>query len=106
MKIAYIDHYDSFTHNLIDWMGKTSIPIELDLVPFDDDFKMKALTIRNKISPPKVGSWGQLQEWKEDVDDSTSTHRHVSHLFALHPGKQISIEKTSELAKAAKVLHH
>ena len=37
----------------------------------------------------RVGSWGQLQEWQADIDDSRSDHRHVSHLFALHPGRHI-----------------
>ncbi|MFH8609840.1 glycosyl hydrolase family 95 catalytic domain-containing protein [Streptomyces sp. NPDC018029] len=49
----------------------------------------------------RIGFWGQLQEWKEDVDDRTDDHRHVSHLYALHPGRQI--EPGSEWAEAAKV---
>lgn len=38
----------------------------------------------------RIGSWGQLQEWKLDLDDPKNDHRHISHLFGLHPGKQIS----------------
>ncbi|MGQ8366206.1 glycoside hydrolase family 95 protein [Glaciecola sp. 1036] len=49
-----------------------------------------------------IGSWGQLQEWREDVDDKSSRHRHVSQLYALHPGNQISPSKTPALAEAAK----
>ncbi|MEV5981392.1 glycoside hydrolase family 95 protein [Streptomyces sp. NPDC052114] len=49
----------------------------------------------------RVGSWGQLQEWKADLDDRTDDHRHVSHLYALHPGRRI--EPGSEWAEAAKV---
>lgn len=37
----------------------------------------------------RVGKWGQLQEWKADLDDPGNQHRHVSHLFGLHPGRQI-----------------
>jgi alpha-L-fucosidase 2 len=51
----------------------------------------------------RIGSWGQLQEWKTDLDDRTNEHRHVSHLFALHPGRQISMEGTPALAQAARV---
>ncbi|MGH8186897.1 MAG: glycoside hydrolase family 95 protein, partial [Steroidobacteraceae bacterium] len=51
----------------------------------------------------RIGSWGQLQEWKEDLDDRHNDHRHVSHLFALHPGRQISVHGTPELARAARV---
>lgn len=50
----------------------------------------------------RVGSWGQLQEWKEDLDDKANQHRHISHLFALHPGKQITAQTTPELFAAAK----
>ena len=49
----------------------------------------------------RIGSWGQLQEWKADLDDRGDDHRHVSHLYALHPGNQIA-QGTPE-AEAAKV---
>ncbi|WAL99619.1 glycoside hydrolase family 95 protein [Streptomyces sp. Je 1-369] len=49
----------------------------------------------------RIGSWGQLQEWKADLDDRTDGHRHVSHLYALHPGRHI--EPGSKWAEAAKV---
>ncbi|GAA2883032.1 glycoside hydrolase family 95 protein [Streptosporangium fragile] len=55
-----------------------------------------------KLDPGlRIGSWGQLQEWKSDWDDPENTHRHVSHLFALHPGRQIK-PGTPE-AEAAKI---
>ena len=61
-------------------------------------------TILAKLDPGlRVGSWGQLQEWKSDWDDPKNTHRHVSHLFALHPGHQISARTDPTLANAAKV---
>src|SRR5688572_10140354 len=49
-----------------------------------------------------VGKWGQLQEWKVDLDDAKDDHRHVSHLFALHPGRAIDPVKDVELARAAR----
>ncbi|RFU82241.1 glycoside hydrolase family 95 protein [Streptomyces triticagri] len=55
-----------------------------------------------KLDPGlRIGSWGQLQEWKEDLDDPENDHRHVSHLYALHPGRQI--EPGSKWAEAARV---
>jgi alpha-L-fucosidase 2 len=69
----------------------------------DTEFAMDAQKIRDQIQPPQIGRWGQLQEWNEDVDDSTNKHRHVSHLFALHPGRQISPTATPAFAKAARV---
>ncbi|MEU8266101.1 glycoside hydrolase family 95 protein [Sphaerisporangium sp. NPDC049002] len=49
----------------------------------------------------RVGSFGQLQEWREDWDDPDDTHRHVSHLFALHPGRRI--RPCTEYGDAARV---
>ncbi|TMR98933.1 glycosyl hydrolase family 95 catalytic domain-containing protein [Nonomuraea basaltis] len=63
-----------------------------------------AAKVLAKLDPGlRVGKWGQLQEWKEDLDDPAETHRHVSHLFSVHPGRQISPRTTPELAAAAKV---
>jgi alpha-L-fucosidase 2 len=59
--------------------------------------------MRDKLLVPKIGTWGQLQEWMVDRDDPKNDHRHVSHLFALHPGRQISPTQTPALAAAAKV---
>jgi alpha-L-fucosidase 2 len=57
-----------------------------------------------KLDPGlRIGSWGQLQEWKADLDDPTDQHRHVSHLYALHPGNQISPVATPQYAQAAKI---
>jgi alpha-L-fucosidase 2 len=50
----------------------------------------------------RVGSWGQLQEWKRDQDDPQNEHRHVSHLFALYPGRQINAAETPEFVTAAR----
>jgi alpha-L-fucosidase 2 len=74
-----------------------------EVLEVDQEFKQDAKIVRDRIFPPTIGRWGQLQEWKEDVDDPANTHRHVSHLFALHPGKQISVENTPDLAEAARV---
>lgn len=54
-----------------------------------------------KLYPYKIGSKGQLQEWKDDYEEVDPHHRHLSHLFGLHPGKDISPLTTPELAKAA-----
>ena len=49
------------------------------------------------------GKRGQLREWLEDYDEVEPNHRHFSHLFALFPGDQITLEATPELARAARV---
>ncbi|WP_279545912.1 glycoside hydrolase family 95 protein [Pseudoteredinibacter isoporae] len=58
---------------------------------------------KSMLQGPRIGRWGQLQEWAEDRDDPDSKHRHVSQLFALYPGNQINLEATPALADAAKV---
>lgn len=70
----------------------------------DDDFKNKIIKARDQISPLRIGKAGQLMEWNEDWDLNSGDphHRHVSHLFALHPGRQITALGTPELAKAAR----
>ncbi len=69
----------------------------------DDIFKEKLIRTKEKLLPLKIGKWGQLQEWNEDVDDPNSRHRHVSHLYALYPGFQIDPANTPKLSEAAKV---
>lgn len=74
-----------------------------DAFGIDKEFRNNISTMREKLVGPKIGSWGQLQEWMEDIDDPNDQHRHVSHMFGLHPGRQISPTKTPDLAKAAQV---
>ncbi|HON07311.1 MAG TPA: glycosyl hydrolase, partial [Verrucomicrobiota bacterium] len=69
----------------------------------DPDFRAKVASMRDKLAAPKIGKWGQLQEWMIDRDDPKDNHRHTSHLFAVYPGRQISVRKTPELAKAARI---
>jgi len=69
----------------------------------DKEYREKVAGLRKRLLGPKIGKWGQLQEWREDRDNPKDHHRHVSHLFALHPGRQISPVSTPKLAAAAKV---
>ena len=57
---------------------------------------------KNKIPPPAIGRHGQIQEWADDYDEPDPGHRHISQLFALHPGDQITVHGTPQLAKAAR----
>lgn len=56
------------------------------------------------LAPYKVGRYGQLMEWSKDIDDPKDEHRHVNHLFGLHPGHTLSPITTPDLAKAARVV--
>lgn len=74
-----------------------------DSLQLDKSYRDHIASLREHLLKPKIGKWGQLQEWKDDKDDPADQHRHASHLFALHPGRQISVTNTPELAEAAKV---
>ena len=69
----------------------------------DREYRRKVSGLRDRLLVPKIGKWGQLQEWLADRDDPKDHHRHVSHLFGLYPGRQISPVGTPKLAEAAKV---
>ncbi len=69
----------------------------------DEGFRKQVEVMRSKLLGPQIGKWGQLQEWREDLDKPTDRHRHTSHLIAVHPGHQISPDTTPTLAEAAKV---
>ena len=68
----------------------------------DEDFRKKIIATRDRLPKLQIGKHGQLQEWMEDYDEPDPGHRHISHLFALHPGNQITLRGTPELAKAAR----
>jgi len=74
-----------------------------EILEVDTDF-VKALKEKHaKIAPNQIGQHGQLQEWLADLDDPENEHRHVSHLWGLHPGNEIHPLTTPELAEACKV---
>jgi len=73
------------------------------LLGLDSDFRNRLSAARDRLLPLKIGRHGQLQEWLEDYDEPDPGHRHISHLFALHPGNQITLGGTPELARAARV---
>jgi alpha-L-fucosidase 2 len=68
----------------------------------DDEFIKEVKASRGNLAGPQIGSDGRLMEWTEEFAEPEPGHRHVSHLFALHPGKQISVTGTPELAAAAR----
>ena len=60
--------------------------------------------VYNNLVPYQTGRYGQLMEWSVDIDDPKDEHRHVNHLFGLHPGHTLSPITTPELAKAARIV--
>jgi len=74
-----------------------------DALGDDKEFRDHIAAMRDDLLKPKIGRWGQLKEWEIDRDDPNDNHRHVSHLFALYPGRQITVATTAKLAEAARV---
>lgn len=74
------------------------------LLGVDADFAQQLQQLRERLPRDRVGGAGQLQEWREDWDMQAPeiNHRHVSHLYALHPSTQINVRDTPELAAAAR----
>ncbi|MEU1181489.1 glycoside hydrolase N-terminal domain-containing protein [Streptomyces sp. NPDC005820] len=68
----------------------------------DPAYRAKVADMQARLAPNKIGKWGQLQEWQEDIDSPTDIHRHTSHLFAVYPGRQIT-PQTPDFAAAALV---
>ncbi|MEO6804312.1 MAG: glycoside hydrolase family 95 protein [Granulicella sp.] len=69
----------------------------------DDEFAAKLNAARARLLPYQIGSHGQLQEWSIDFVESTPGQRHMSHLYPLYPGSEITPRGTPELAKAARI---
>ncbi len=68
----------------------------------DPDRYSRFGALADSLAPMQIGSWGQLQEWMDDWDNPDDHHRHVSHLYGLYPGSQISPYRTPELFAAAR----
>ncbi len=81
-------------------MGNTIAAAEA--LGVDAGFREQLGEIRSRIAPNRIGRLGQLQEWMQDIDDPENKHRHVSHLFGLHPGVEITPYGTPDLFEAAR----
>jgi alpha-L-fucosidase 2 len=69
----------------------------------EKEFRAECEAALGKLAPLQISpKTGRLQEWIEDYDEPEPQHRHVSHLFALHPGEQITLRGTPDLAAAAR----
>lgn len=73
-----------------------------EVLKTDENFRNTLQHTYQQIAPNQIGRFGQLQEWLEDKDDTTNKHRHVSHLWGVHPGDDITWESSPELMKAAR----
>lgn len=73
-----------------------------EILNVDGELREVMKANRKQLMPNKIGRFGQLQEWTVDIDDTTNKHRHVSHLWGVHPGSDITWDKDPEMMKAAR----
>jgi len=73
-----------------------------EVLGVDPEFRRRLVDARSKLAPLTIGKHGQIQEWLEDYDEQEPGHRHVSQLFGLSPGIQITPRGTPQLAQAAR----
>ena len=77
--------------------------IEADkILDANDAFVDTLESLLPRIAPYRIGRFGQLQEWMDDIDDPDNKHRHVSHLWGVHPGKEINWKDNPEFMEAAR----
>jgi alpha-L-fucosidase 2 len=70
----------------------------------DPEFARTILEARERLAPMRIGKNGDLQEWIEDWPQKEGSHRHISHLYGLYPGHQISARTTPDLAEGCRVV--
>lgn len=68
-----------------------------------DDLNDQIIAARERLVPTQIGEKGNILEWPKDYEEAEPGHRHISHLYGLHPSEQITMDGTPELAKAARV---
>lgn len=73
-----------------------------EILGVDAELRDTLSAMHDRIAPNQIGRLGQLQEWMDDVDDPNERHRHVSHLWGLHPGGEINAFDTPDLFAAAR----
>ena len=74
------------------------------ILGIDEEFRKKVLETRARLAPMQINKKGELQEWLEDWGQKEKSHRHISPLYGLYPGNQISVTRTPELARAAQAV--
>jgi alpha-L-fucosidase 2 len=91
----------SMDHQIIRSLFKIVLQCN-EILNSDHDFATVVRQKLDSIAPDQIGRYGQLQEWLTDIDDTTNHHRHVSHLWGVHPGMEITWDSTPELMSAAR----
>ncbi len=88
-------------HQIIRSLFKSCVEAS-EILGTDREFSALLQEMIPRIAPNQIGRLGQLQEWMEDIDDPENKHRHVSHLWGMHPGNDINWIDSPEMMEAAR----
>jgi alpha-L-fucosidase 2 len=84
------------------WDTFTNLLQAAEVLEIDDDFVRQVRAARAKLAMPKIGSDGRLLEWAKEFEEPEPGHRHISHLFGVHPGRQYTYQNAPEMIAAAR----
>ena len=98
-----IDQGATFVHGVVREILLDAIAAS-EALGRDRELRNEWREVLSKLAPYAIGRYGQLMEWSTDIDDPNDQHRHVNHLFGLHPGHTISPVTTPELAEASRIV--
>ena len=84
------------------WDTFTNLIEAAEILSISNDFVKEVTSARSKLALPKIGSDGRLMEWSEEFEEPEPGHRHMSHLFAVHPGRQYTYQNAPEMIAAAR----
>jgi alpha-L-fucosidase 2 len=77
-----------------------------EILKTDADFRKKLQNILTRLAPTQTGSDGRIMEWTEEFEEPEPGHRHISHLFGLYPGHEITPQKPELMAAARKTIDY
>lgn len=97
---AALDESSTMDRSMIYELFTNCMEVE-QILKIDHEFYHEVKMARDRLLPMQIGKYGQLQEWSVDYEDEDKYHRHVSHLYGVYPGNQIT-EESPELFEAAK----
>jgi len=86
----------------ITWETFSNLLEAAEILGIDDEFVAQVRAARRRLALPKIGSDGRLLEWAEEFEEPSPGHRHISHLFAVHPGRQYTLQGAAEMMAAAR----
>ena len=98
-----IDEGATFVHAVIREILSDAIEAS-EVLGVDRKERRQWEEVMKNLAPYRIGRYGQLMEWSKDIDDPNDDHRHVNHLFGLHPGHTISPITTPELSTASRIV--